>query len=102
MPAAEAALPTSRFASASDPVGGAGGADAHVGQARSPQVLQGGQRIGGQHPKAQPGQEATSTNRTVTPGRSSAGGSRDASKTGNSVRPISCHPPGDMRGYTPV
>src|SRR3712207_8133163 len=35
------------------------------------------------------------TKRTRTPGRSSAAGSRERSKTATSVRPSSCHPPGD-------
>ena len=50
--------------------------------------LEGGGHVGG----------PASTNRTVVPGPSNAGGSRSTSHTTDSVLPSSCQPPGEERG----
>ena len=62
-----------------------------------PGVLHRGERPGS-HDLERPGHPRSSTNRTRTPGRSSAAGSRDRSKAASGVRPTSCQPPGDSRG----
>ena len=46
--------------------------------------------------------DPTGTKRTRVPGDSSAAGTRAWSHSTASVVPISCQPPGDERGYTPV
>lgn len=45
---------------------------------------------------------AIARNVTTSPARNSVAGSRLASKSRSGVRPMSCHPPGEASGYTPV
>lgn len=76
-------------------VGGARVAHADVGPAGASGILQGGERSGGQDGERPHG---AATKRTHAPGRSRAGGSRSTSNRAASVRPISCQPPGELRG----
>ena len=80
-------------------VGGAGATHPDGGPARAAVILdehesagrehlEGGVHVGG----------PASTNRTVVPGPSNAGGSRSTSHTTDSVLPSSCQPPGEERG----
>ena len=66
--------------------------DAEMRQTRPPAVLDGGQRPAVEH------LDHRATNRTWSPDASSAGGSREGSKSTASVRPSSRQPPGDSRG----
>ena len=58
-------------------------------------ILQGGERSRGQDGERPHG---AATKRTHAPGRRRAGGSRSTSNRAASVRPISCQPPGELRG----
>ncbi len=63
-------------------------------QTRAAEVLQEAQQSGRLHDERH---DAT-TNLTVIPATSNAGCSRAVSHIVRSVRPMSCHPPGDSRG----
>src|SRR5690606_78287 len=86
-PVAEAKRPTIERARATDP---------ERSQTRPAEVLHRRQRAGAQH--GQGGHDA-SRKRTTLPGVRRAGGEASAFQSGASVRPISCQPPGDDRGY---
>src|SRR5690606_19897524 len=87
-------------------VAGARAADAERCMPVATEVLHRRQRSGVDH--AEPGESEVgrghdrSTNLTRAPGTSRAGGSRSRSNTLTRACPISCQPPGDSRGYTPV
>lgn len=96
---------------ADEPVGEAGRREVERTGVRHPEmrvpgsalVLHGGQRSGPDDGHGAVRHAATSgTKRTRVPGVSSAAGTRAWSHSTVSVVPISCQPPGDERGYTPV
>ena len=80
-------------------VGGAGATHPDGGPARAAGVLDEHEGAGREHLEggAHAGDPA-STNRTVVPGPSNAGGSRSTSHSTASVVPSSCQPPGEERG----
>ncbi len=80
------------------PVGGTRRRHAERRPARPTPILDGRPRP--RRDDGEPGHAPASTawNRTRTPGRSSAGRSRSTSNRVRSVRPMSCHPPGELRG----
>ena len=79
------------------PVGCSGSAHPEVRQSRAAEILDQRQGAGAKHVHGGHGEPAL-RKRTDIPGTSKAGSGRSTSHSSASVRPMSCHPPGDSRG----